>query len=62
MATKLWSKPDTQRCITALRAQGIVVEKLNGGYEAILAGKEVFKAMQGTRGYLVRYTDDLFVS
>lgn len=62
MVSKIWSKPVTQKVIKSLRMQGVTVEKINGGYVGKIGTHEVFKAMQGTMGYLVRYEPDLFVT
>lgn len=36
------------------------VEKLNAGYQVTIKDSLVLKAMNGARGYLVRYVDNLF--
>ncbi len=61
MTVRIWTKPQTQAALRALTVAGLAVNKTPGGYIARLStGKEVFRAMQGTRGYLVRYVADLF--
>lgn len=66
MAVKILTKPQTQQMIKALRDAGFTVNKLSSGYacEAINNAtnekKTVFKAMVGSRGYLVTYEDSLF--
>lgn len=62
MVSRIWTKPATQQAIKALRSAGIEVKKINSGYEA--KSKQdvlLFKAMIGSRGYLVRHRSDLFV-
>ena len=61
MAVRLWTKRQTQEIIKALRAAGLPVVKTDSKYETIIDGKTIFRAMQGTRGYLVTYVDDLFI-
>lgn len=61
MAVKLWTKKQTQEIIKALRAAGLPVVKTESKYEVNIDGKTIFRAMQGTRGYLVTYIDDLFI-
>lgn len=62
MISKIWTKPQTQQAIKALRDAGLTVAKLNGGYEAKSpSGELLFKAMNGMNGYLVRYHEALFV-
>lgn len=62
MTTRIWSKPITQKFIVRLRAAGYQVEKLNGGYvchQKVENGLDlVFKAMIGSRGYLVSLNED----
>lgn len=58
--TKIWTKAQTQATIKALRGAGYEVKKLDSGYSMILDNVELFKAMIGTRGYLVRYDSNLF--
>lgn len=61
MTVRIWTKPQTQAALRALKVAGMAVNKTPGGYVVRLStGREVFKAMQGTRGYLVRYVADLF--
>ena len=60
--TKVWTKPVTQNCIMQLRMQGVTVERKNGHYIGAVDGHEVFRAMNGARGYLVRYAADLFTA
>jgi len=63
MISRVWGKATTQQVIRDLRAQGLPVKKIAGGYE--LKHKKygvLFKAMNGARGYLVRYRSDLFAA
>jgi hypothetical protein len=64
MIARIHSKPETQGMIKALRDAGYTVEKINGGYVCNVAGLTkpitIFKAMNGTRGYLCRYAENLF--
>ena len=63
MTTRIWTKPQTQQTLKALRAHGYKVAKLDAGYVAHdLQGLEVFKAMQGMNGYLVKFENELFVN
>jgi hypothetical protein len=60
MITLVASKPQAQAMIIALRLAGLNVEKDSYGYWCKVNGREVFRAMRGTRGYLVRHIEDLF--
>lgn len=64
LTSKVWTKPQTQNAIKALRKAGLPVNKTNdgNGYELIhpKAGL-LFKAMNGSNGYLVRYDERLFI-
>ena len=60
MISRIWTKAQTQSTIKVLRNAGLIVEKLNSGYESKVNDKLVFKAMIGTNGYLVRYDENLF--
>lgn len=64
MTTKIWTKPQTQAAIRALRAAGYKEQKLDAGYVVRTPNpeREVFRAMRGIRGYLVRYQDGLFAN
>lgn len=61
--TKLFTKVALQRLLKQLRHEGFYVEKLNSGYAVYmskLAGdRRVLLAMVGSRGYLVRYDQEL---
>jgi hypothetical protein len=62
--TQLFSKKQTQRVIRDLKHEGYTVKKDSGGlynvYVSNLPGdKRVLVAMPGTRGYLVRYDEEL---
>lgn len=60
---RVWDKKYTQDVLKKLRESGYIVTKLEGGYEATMSdgNKElVFKAMNGHRGYLVRFHPNLF--
>lgn len=61
MVSKVWNKPQTQQIIKMLRDAGVNVEKIENGYQAYAGEHLIFKAMVGTRGYLVRYAEKLFV-
>ena len=56
----VWTKSVTQQTIKQLRQAGLTVTKKDSGYECIVGDTMVFKAMNGTRGYLVRYDENLF--
>ena len=59
MTSKVLTKPDTQAMIKALRQAGFPVDKLDAGYECKTpSGQVIFKAGQGSNGYLVRYAKD----
>lgn len=68
MTTRIWSKPVTQAFIKRLRDAGYTVDKLDSGYVChhTLEAKsgfpsrtdQVFKAMIGSRGYLVMINTD----
>jgi predicted ABC-type sugar transport system permease subunit len=60
MISRIWSKVQTQAAIKALRAAGLTVTKLNGGYECYRGEILLFKAMIGTQAYLVRLQPNLF--
>lgn len=61
MVARVWTKPQTQQAIRALRAAGAPVTKLSAGYEIKdKDGNIVFKAMNGTNGYLIMHHKDLF--
>lgn len=53
MVSKIWTKPQTQQTIKALRNAGCIVTKLDAGYECYIKNELVFKAMIGSRGYLL---------
>lgn len=57
MATHVWRKPVLQMVLSELRKRGFTVEKLSAGYVIKEGEREVFKAMNGTRAYLVRYDE-----
>lgn len=64
MATKLFTKTSLQRLLRDLRQEGYTVKKENGGlynvYVSNLPGdRRVMVGMPGSRGYLVRYEDEL---
>ena len=68
MAVKMWNKRETQSVIKQLRDAGYLVKKANGTYKIIdettdnpwmIEGKPLFRAMVGTRGYLVNFHDSL---
>lgn len=61
MTTKIWSKRQLQDTLKQLRDMGFPVEKLDAGYRLCdRHGREVFRAMRGRSGYLVRHHPDLF--
>lgn len=60
---KVWSKPDTQAFIKRLRDAGYTVARVPNGYvchHAISPDRTnlVFKAMNGSRGYLCQINAD----
>lgn len=61
MTTSLFTKPLLQEVLKGLRAAGYEVSKVHAGYEVKLDGTIVLKAMNGTRGYLVRYDSQLLI-
>jgi len=64
--TKILSKPTVQQMIKGLRASGLNVKKIDGGYicKAVSPDQKepitVFKAMNGNNNYLVRMVNNLF--
>lgn len=62
MTTKVWSKKFTQEMIKLLRSRNIIINKIDGGYtsDEEKFGRPIFKAMNGTNGYLVIHANDLF--
>ena len=70
MTSRIWTKPETQETIKALREAGYIVAKRNQGYAIVdddtgevwkmEDGGPLFQAMTGPQGYLVRYADELF--
>lgn len=59
--SRVYTKPNVQAMLKALRTSGATVEKLDAGYVAKDPnGHEIFKAMNGSRGYLVRHVENLF--
>lgn len=63
MAVKVWTKPETQKALRALRQAGFHVtrDKL-GAYAAspTEGAAQCFRALPGMRGYLIRHDDELF--
>lgn len=62
--TQLFSKKQTQRVLKDLKHEGYTVKKDGRGmYEVFLSNlpgdKRVLVAMPGSRGYLVRYENEL---
>ena len=70
MSVKMWTKTETQDVIKALRKSGYIIK---GGHEGGYwiwdeedkkpwkrEGRDLFRAMPLTRGYLVSYHEDLF--
>ena len=53
-------KPNVQKMLSALRKAGITVTKNPGGYIGKVKDKEIFRAMNGGGGYLVRHVENLF--
>lgn len=59
--SRVWPKREFQEMLTAVRKQNLIVNKLDGGYTIHAQnGVLVLKAMNGSRGYLVRMVADLF--
>ena len=64
--TRLLSKPTVQDMNKGIRASGLKVKKIDGGYicKAVSPDQNepitIFKAMHGNNGYLVRMVDNLF--
>ncbi len=59
MTTKLFSKKQTQQVVKDLRHAGYNVKRIPSGYACVFEKEVIFKAMIGSRGYLVRYNDRL---
>lgn len=59
MTTKLFTKPQLQQVLRDLRKAGYTVTLENGKYEVFIDGgvndTPVLVALNGSRGYLVRY-------
>ena len=62
MIARMWTKKETQKILTGLRRAGYTVAKDEYGFYRgfDLDGGQIFAAMPGTRGYLVRYDLELF--
>lgn len=56
---RVWTKPQTQEFIKRLRAAGYTVERGNGKYEVNIDGVNIFRALIGRRGYLIRMDNRL---
>lgn len=57
---KLWKKPETQTFIKMLREKGYeVIKDKSGRYSSTSQGIEVFAALPGARGYLVKIDDSI---
>ena len=61
MITKIMTKPDTQKLIRILKNGGVEMQKQMAGYVGTFEGKEVFRAMNGSRGYLIRIEETIGV-
>lgn len=63
MIAQLFSKPQLQQVLKDLRKAGYIVNKEPGRYLVYIddrpMGKPVLVAMNGQRGYLVRYEEQL---
>ena len=59
--SRIVAKTEVQKMIKALRGSGLTVDKIEGGYVCEARRKIIFKAMNGSNGYLVRMADDLFI-
>jgi hypothetical protein len=63
MIARIYTKPQVQGMLKALRQAGVfTIEKTGMGYEVKHTKSDiiVFKAMNGSRAYLVRHADNLF--
>jgi hypothetical protein len=59
-STRIWSKPETQAVFKDLRAMGLTVTKITGGYEVTNPNNVlILKAMNGKNSYLIRAVDTL---
>lgn len=56
---RVWSKKDTQAFIKRLREAGYTVERSEGKYEVNAGKTNLFRALIGSRGYLVRIDESL---
>ena len=62
MTSRVWTKPETQAALSALRRAGLKPKKHESGmYTVEYKGKEIFVALPGRTTYLVRHAADLFV-
>jgi len=61
MTTRMLTKPQTQEILRDLRKSGYKVTKKSSGFYKVYDGdEEVFAAMVGHNGYLIRYKQGLF--
>ncbi len=61
MTTRIYPAPVVQQMLWALRRARLTVKKLSAGYVVTTSeGRECFRAMRGSGGYLVRHDDNLF--
>ena len=61
--SRVWTKPQTQEAIRALKDAGLTMVKDDGSYRFMTKkGECVFTALRGHNTYLVRYNEDLFQS
>ena len=61
MIARIVSKKETWEMIKALRDAGFPVQKLAVGYQLVEDDVTLFKATNGSNGYLVRMAEDLFL-
>lgn len=58
---RVWTKPQTQDAIKALRDAGLTVNNVDGMYKCDdHEGLLLFTALKGRNTYMIRYIHDLF--
>lgn len=59
--SRIIAKKEFQTILRDLRQANFIVTKLRSGYSVVFGNTEVLRAMQGTRNYLVRFDNKLFM-
>lgn len=58
--TKVLQENHVKAMVSALKKAGIPVKEDEVGYVVTCKGFEVFRAMKGSTGYIVRHDEELF--